>query len=636
MGNADNDGRDSPGGERLPTQLGRLPSDKLASVQKALEELRDAGLTSVADIEKLAKSVKAADGARIPPDELTTVKMADSMWAWTPKRWSESLAAQPGPAGAPSKDLGNGNGNEGDQLPAVEESVEKNCAIRSKRSEDFKSWYNLMKEAEAQLRSMATMDNSVMTKGDGAGVLFQATASVKGKGALKRMKPERTHWGAKLMAGGSWKNNPAPAIISLHLGDDGSFTGMDCWQHMMAEHGLKDGRPEKDFYGCSNVLFNETKKGRYVPRALFATRGAPETLDAVSSAKIFEPGSLLVGDEPKSDWELACGQDFPELADMLRMQLERADYTEGFLLTHNMGEGIGSSVACSLLRLLSNEHGKKQKFSVACTPDFQAAECKEAHAFAGLNLNQLLENGDLVSLYDWTSLRRVAQKEANGLGIAAPTDWDCRGLVARFVGNVLGPMRFGRLAQDARTGSLLTHCQSLVVYPRVKIVLPSLGGLGKPLEAGRDPGLDAATGAVTGGALCNVTATESKILGCSLTCRGLEQCLALSPVMVQRLNQSSTFASYAGGGFTISSYTDPKSQGKPEAALMTNSTAAFRIIQSYTQGLETCTRGVDWAGLHSFGCYSENMEPLTNLIQDYMNGLSNDTVVCEEDYGVDE
>ena len=31
-------------------------------------------------------------------------------------------------------------------------------------------------------------------------------------------------------------------------------------------------------------------------------------------------------------------QDFPELADMLRMQLERADYTEGFLLTHNMGE----------------------------------------------------------------------------------------------------------------------------------------------------------------------------------------------------------------------------------------------------------------------------------------------------------
>ena len=40
----------------------------------------------------------------------------------------------------PQQDLGNGNGNEGDQLPAVEESVEKNCAIRSKRSEDFKSW----------------------------------------------------------------------------------------------------------------------------------------------------------------------------------------------------------------------------------------------------------------------------------------------------------------------------------------------------------------------------------------------------------------------------------------------------------------------------------------------------------------
>ena len=51
-------------------------------------------------------------------------------------------------------------------------------------------------------------------------------------------------------------------------------------------------------------------------------------------------------------------------------------------------------------------------FGALRNPSKQAAECKEAHAFAGLNLNQLLENGDLVSLYDWTSLRRVAQKEA--------------------------------------------------------------------------------------------------------------------------------------------------------------------------------------------------------------------------------
>eukprot|EP00913_Durusdinium_trenchii_P028971 g27165.t1 len=230
MGNADNNEDnsqpDSPGGSggsRLPLQLGRLPSDRLERVHQAMEELKEAGLTDIKDLAILAQSVKkgqAAGNAKDPTEQhtsesrrinaawrgestrrgthglgtglrsavrppllashasfLTSPAMAGpeeymgmTQWAWTPKRWFQSIEATGEPKGTKSEDLP--REVEGDQLPAVPDSVVALCNKRSASSQFFKDWYQLMQVAEAEIRSMANMEKEVKTRGDGPGVLF--------------------------------------------------------------------------------------------------------------------------------------------------------------------------------------------------------------------------------------------------------------------------------------------------------------------------------------------------------------------------------------------------------------------------------------------------------------------------------
>ncbi|CAE7033179.1 unnamed protein product, partial [Symbiodinium sp. CCMP2592] len=249
---------------RLPPQLNRLPADKLVKVHEALGTLKEAGLTDVKDLAALSECVKAntssAGNARMPSEDLTSEYMGANLWAWTPKRWFESIQAQGAPAGAKSEEAGNGNEASEDQLPPIpanlQERFDRHLAKMTQRKEasadsieeataQFNEWFSRMMQNDAEIRSLATMDRESMPiqKGDGAGVWFDpiktAPAGRKVLGKVNLQSKDIGWIGGKFTGDNKpAKANVAPSVISLHLGAEGGDSGAACWKRLMEEHCL--------------------------------------------------------------------------------------------------------------------------------------------------------------------------------------------------------------------------------------------------------------------------------------------------------------------------------------------------------------------------------------------------------------
>lgn len=553
---------DSPGGARLPLQLGRLPAERLERVHQAMRHLKEEGLEELPDIDALAKSVKAshaAGNAKLPQEHLTTEYMGMSLWAWTPQRWFSSIHGMSDPAGTKSDELQHA---EGDQLPPVPETTEALLNKRSLQSEHFKQWCELMKVAEAEIRSMATMDSSVLTKGDGAAVWFDPTPSIEGKGMLRRHVAHRDCWvGAPQMASRRGcvsesrpaKANSAAAILSVHL-DDG-LMALDAWSHIMGEHYLDtSGRPtEKEFYGCSDPLFTQSFKGRYMPRAVLA--GEQSAMDSVGQAALFDPNSI-VGVSTGCNVQEACvGLTVPEIMEAVRLQLERADFVEGMLITQTIGEDfLTSGLLKYVLEDLTMNLPKLVKIVSSCIADPQADHSKSS-ANAAISSKHQLEGCDVVLFYDATSSKKLASQKVNGFGVANPDDAECRGIASRIFSGLTGPMRFGRV--DGATPSCLSHlATTLVPYPRVKYTFPSLGGLGGVTDSGMPVGFEAASAAISNGCLCTANAdrTKGKTISSTMICRGMAHSMALSPVISKRLDHPQEWVDYSKGSVSVVSF----------------------------------------------------------------------------------
>jgi tubulin beta len=102
-------------------------------------------------------------------------------------------------------------------------------------------------------------------------------------------------------------NSPEPhnkkmrEIICVQAGQAGNQIGSKFWEVIAAEHAVNE---KGEYKGTQDVLrdglkvyFNETNKGRYVPRSLFVDL-EPGTLDAIKSenfGKLYKPSSFISG-----------------------------------------------------------------------------------------------------------------------------------------------------------------------------------------------------------------------------------------------------------------------------------------------------------------------------------------------------
>ncbi|CAJ1408011.1 unnamed protein product [Effrenium voratum] len=629
---------------RLPTQLSRLPTDKLLKVHQALVELQEAGLSEVPDLSSLSKVVKkktaASDTAKLPDQEHTSEYMGMSLWAWTPKRWFESIKSMDKLAGAKSEESGN---NEGDQVPAIEDTVQANFERRVAKFETLndakvvdsekinieklRAWYAVMKQADAELRSMATMDGK--TSGDGCGVLFEQMPPASGPRLLPKVKVGGTQrdTGRGFSSGAGLKANPAQSVISVHLGGGGCKAAKSCWQHYFAEHQL-DSNGKGEFYGSSNTLFASSTTGRYIPRAVIAGYDS-EQVDAVSQTGMFAPTSILTGNKPGTSWNDGQGDSafLEEITECVRRQMEQADWVEGFVFNHDASEDLcTNAMTGKLMSSLSVDYGKKNKLSFSCVPDCMQEGSDFQKGTAGLMADSFIEYMDLVAFYDRTSLKKMATSKVNGLGISSPDETSENSLLARLVGGVLGPMRFSRAVtayEGSRTSALGSYLTNLTCYPRIHFVVPALGGvvaqgmedfsIGKP---GENAGAEAATAALRRGALSQSTRqrNETKLIAYSMFCRGLEQSGAVAKVADIKTDRAFQFVDWCPTGFSIFSYHDPKAQA-PEVAVLENSTAAAKVFQSFQSAMDNVRSELE--SQVEGGQLSEMQENLAVLCRDY-------------------
>ncbi|CAE7297327.1 unnamed protein product [Symbiodinium natans] len=307
---------------RLPLQLSRLPADKLLKVHQALMELQEAGLSEVPDLSALSRVVKkktdAGNNARLPFEDHTSEYMGMTLWAWTPKRWFENINGTGKAAGAKSEAT---EEQAEDSLPPesadLQTKFDKRIASCEKWNENqvlekhridiaaFRNWFEAMKKATDEVRSLVHMEPNKTQAGDGVEVLFEKTASVGGPRVLPKVKVGgmKEDTGPAFGASGGPSAKVPASVVSVHLGSEGCDVGHLAWQKYLSEHQL-DGscRPkDKSFYGCSAPLFAESTTGRFIPRAILAGYDGGR-MDTISQAGIFAPTSFLTGSKPGGTW----------------------------------------------------------------------------------------------------------------------------------------------------------------------------------------------------------------------------------------------------------------------------------------------------------------------------------------------
>lgn len=616
---------------RLPPQLNRLPADKLVKVHEALGTLKEAGLTDVKDLAALSECVKAntntAGNARMPSEDLTSEYMGANLWAWTPKRWFDSIQAQGAPAGAKSEEAGNGNEASEDQLPPIpanlQERFDRHLAKMTQRKEAsadsieeatarFNEWFSRMMQNDAEIRSLATMDRESMPiqKGDGVGVWFDpiktAPAGRKVLGKVNLQSKDIGWIGGKFSGNKNpAKANVAPSVISLHLGAEGGDSGAACWKRLMEEHSLDgNGRPiEGHFYGSSTPFFAESTAGRYVPRAIFAGYDA-DRLNSLSATGQFAPTSVLVGGKMGLDFVSGEEDDGyrEEIMEGIRQQMEKADFVEGFLLTHDLGEGLAmSGMTSKLLSDLSCSYGKQAKMTLTCVPDLKGE--KMPLLCSALLCPSLLEFTELVNFYDVASLRAAMKPSEQPSGV-----------VARVFSGMTGPMRFGRSVsayQGSRLSSLNAIQVNLVCYPRIHFALPGIA-----CGSSEDGGYGAAAKALTA-PLCSVE--KGKSIAFALMGRGAEQSCLISRAAAYKLSKECDFVDYSPTGFAISTFKDEKSK-EAEIVALQNTTAVGQVFKKLlSDGLDSDTSPNPFAaeGHREESMINETRENLAALMSDY-------------------
>eukprot|EP00931_Biecheleriopsis_adriatica_P052369 TRINITY_DN3044_c0_g2_i1.p1 TRINITY_DN3044_c0_g2~~TRINITY_DN3044_c0_g2_i1.p1 ORF type:complete len:704 (-),score=142.43 TRINITY_DN3044_c0_g2_i1:41-1879(-) len=554
-------------------------------------------------------------GAMLPEEGLTSEYMGMCLWAWSPKRWSDSIAATGTAAGGKSEEVCSKSDAPAAELAPIDVGVTQRFerkmaaieAANAPRDEDaripvdkFREWFEAMKKADEEIRSLTSLEASTQQAGDGAGCLFESGPPASGPRVLPkvRTKAPRVEWD------GSSKGARKPAsssVVSLHIGDEGCGTGLASWQRIFSQHCLaEDGRAEGDFYGSPSLLFAESVTGRFVPRTVFAGYGADQ-LDCCRKAGMFAPTSILTGSSQvgASFGEGLLDNAFKdEVLDLLRQHAEQADFLSGFLLTHSSGEDARTNgFTQNILQGLSCAFGKSLKFTVtgvAAGEDELAAK-----ANSGLLSGALVEHTDVVSFYDRPALKKLAADKEHGLGLPCPDTAACHGLVARLVSGITSPLRFSSLvpaSEGARPSDLRALAANLVCYPRIKFTVPGLGGL-KP-EAMADFLVDGQSGSATGAnaVLASLTrghmssvmkhgALGEKVIAVSLLARGVAASTCLSQVEQIKCRRDVPVVDWCPTAFTLFNVSDPKGC-PPEVVALMHDTAAGKHFATWAEALE--------------------------------------------------
>jgi tubulin alpha len=278
-------------------------------------------------------------------------------------------------------------------------------------------------------------------------------------------------------------------IISIHIGQAGVQTGNACWELYCLEHGINPNGTMEHEAAADNrfqTFFNETQRGKYVPRAVMVDL-EPTVIDQVRKGaygKLYHPDSLINGKEDAANnyarGHYTVGKELLETTlNTIRKIVDQCDALQGFLIFHSVGGGTGSGFASLLLEHLSQDYPKKAKLDFCVYPSPHVATSVVEPYNSVLSTHALLEHTDVAFLLDNEAIYDICRKN---LDIPKPTYNHLNRVVAQIVSSLTSSLRFeGSLNVDMNEFQT-----NLVPYPRIHFLGCSYAPLISQAKAQRE------------------------------------------------------------------------------------------------------------------------------------------------------
>lgn len=234
------------------------------------------------------------------------------------------------------------------------------------------------------------------------------------------------------------------------------------------------------------TFFNETGRGKYVPRAVMVDL-EPTVLDEVRKGaygKLYHPDSLINGKEDAANnyarGHYTVGKELLESTlNTIRKTVDQCESLQGFLIFHSVGGGTGSGFASLLLEHLTNDYPKKAKLDFCVYPSPHVATSVVEPYNSVLSTHALLEHTDVAFLLDNEAIYDICRKN---LDIPRPTYNHLNRVVAQVVSSLTSSLRFeGSLNVDMNEFQT-----NLVPYPRIHFLGCSYAPLVSAAKAQRE------------------------------------------------------------------------------------------------------------------------------------------------------
>ncbi|XVE92101.1 hypothetical protein REPUB_Repub01dG0068200 [Reevesia pubescens] len=260
-------------------------------------------------------------------------------------------------------------------------------------------------------------------------------------------------------------------ILHIQRRQCGNHTGAKFWKVVHAEHGIDPtGRYQRGLdlqLERINVYYNETSRGRFVPRAVLMDLELG-TMDSIRSdpvGQIFRPDNFLFGQSGAGNsWAKGHytkgGELIDSVIDVVRKEAENCDCLQGFQVCHSLGGGTGSSIGTLLIPKIREEYPDRMMLTLSVFPSPKVSDTVVEPYNATLSVHQLVENADECMVLDNEASYDICFRT---LKLTTPSFGDLNHLISATMSGVTCCLRFpSQLNSDLHKLTV-----NLIPFPRL-------------------------------------------------------------------------------------------------------------------------------------------------------------------------